>query len=154
MISSMWHLRGLIAAYVPTSLNARAPRDGEGRSTSSQKSFTRLCSKTPAVRRPRNLKRSIGQSVSRGNHFSRGAGVRIGKIAFCWNSQQSSSAFGHGGGDQPRKSLRLACRNRSGKNEAVGICSRDAVVSRLTVDRVDFGIRHQYPRHRRDTFFS
>src|SRR5262245_5260048 len=39
-----------------------------------------------------------------------------------------------------------------GKNETLGICSRDGAVSHLTVDRVDVGIRQQYRNRGRATF--
>src|SRR5262249_55195750 len=54
------------------------------------------------------------------------------------------STPGNGCCDQSRTSVGLACRSWPRKNEALGIYSRDAAVSRLTVDRVDFGIRQQY----------
>jgi len=40
--------------------------------------------------------------------------------------------------------LRLACRDWSGTNEALGVCSRDATINRLIVDSVDHGVRQQY----------
>jgi hypothetical protein len=68
-----------------------------------------------------------------------------------WNSENTSSAHCHGGSDQPRTGLRLACRDWSGTNEALGVCSRDATINRLIVDSVDHGVRQQYLARRRDT---
>src|SRR5262245_4811991 len=53
---------------------------------------------------------------------------------------------GDGGCNQSRTSLRLACRDRSGENEALGVCTRDATANRLIADSVDPGIRQQYQR--------
>jgi hypothetical protein len=55
-----------------------------------------------------------------------------------------ASTPGHGRSDQPQTGLRLACRIRSGENEALDVCSRDATANRLIVDSVDPGIRQQY----------
>src|SRR5262245_5624567 len=61
------------------------------------------------------------------------------------------STPGNGGCDQSRTSVRLAWRDWSRTNEALGVCSRDATANRLIVDSVDHGIRHQYHRRRKLT---
>jgi len=63
----------------------------------------------------------------------------------CIFGEDTSSASGHGGSDQPQTSLRLACRGRSWENEALGIRPRDATANHLIADSVDHGIRQQYP---------
>ena len=39
----------------------------------------------------------------------------------------------------------MACRDRSGENEAIGILPRDATANSLNADSVGLGIRQQYP---------
>src|SRR5262245_20144065 len=79
------------------------------------------------------------------------ASVRFEKIALYGDQQDTASTPGAGGSDQSRTSLGLACRDWSGTNEALGVCSRDATVNRLIVDSVDHGIRQQYPTRRKLT---
>src|SRR5688572_225603 len=50
----------------------------------------------------------------------------------------------NGSSDQPQTSLRLACRDWSGTNESLGVCSRDATINRLIVDSVGHGVRQRY----------
>jgi hypothetical protein len=45
----------------------------------------------------------------------------------------------------------LACRDRSRENAAIGIRPRDATANSLNADSAGFGIRQQYPPHRKDT---
>jgi len=47
------------------------------------------------------------------------------------HSENPSSALCHGGSDQSRTSVRLACRARTRKNETLSICSRDGAVNHL-----------------------
>src|SRR5262249_15520496 len=70
--------------------------------------------------------------------------VWLEKVALCWNSENTSSALCHGSSDQPRTSLRLACGDRSGENEPLGIRQRNAAANSLNADSVGLGIRQQY----------
>ena len=45
----------------------------------------------------------------------------------------------------------MACWDRSGENEALGIRSRDATANSLNADSVGLGIRQQYHYYRTDT---